>query len=221
MEPKSKKHACIPITIVIVDENPTSRKRLKNIINQSEGMQCFAAYRSTSLASKELKKATPDVVITDLITSGMTSGQFSSTLRRRFPSAKVIVRTESEDFESVFWALRGGALGYLLTSEPLLAVIDAIRSVMDGGSPMTARIARIVVESIQQGQTMDNTSLPITFREYQILSSAAIGLKVREIGKQYGISEYTVRAHLRKIYVKLQVSTRCEAVLKLLQSELC
>jgi DNA-binding NarL/FixJ family response regulator len=221
MVPKSKTDDRGRIRVAVVEENLTARRRLQRIINRSKGMRCVAAYQSHLLALKEIKSAKPDVVITDLAITGMDAGEFLSKLRTAFPSAKVIVRTEREDYASVFRALRSVALGYVLKSEPLCSVVDDIRSVMNGGSPMTARITRIVVVSIQQGKARSKNSLPLTFREIQILSSAAIGLKVREIANQYSISEATVRAHIRKIYIKLQVNTRAEAVLKFLESELC
>ncbi len=221
MERNSKKRAREGIEVVVVEENPASRRRLGNLINRSEGMRCAANYQNAFLALHEIKKTKPDVVVTDLMTSGMYAGEFPSKLRSIFPSAKVIVLTDHEDGVSVIGSIQNGALGYILRSEPLSAVIEGIRIVMNGGSPMTARVARVLVGSIQKGKARKKMTLPLTFRESQILSSAAIGLRAREIGRLYAISEYTVRAHLRKIYTKLHVTRRCEAVLKFLQCEYC
>ncbi len=221
MEPLSRRDGRIAIEVVVVVDDLAERRELSNLINQTKGMRCVAVAEDAGLALKLVRNANPDVIITDSTLPGTQLGEFPSMLRKALPSAKVIVWTAREDYESIFTALKGGALGYLLKSDSLSTVVEGIRSVMNGGSPMNARITRIVVGSIQQRKSKSKTTLPLTFREFQMLSSAAIGMKAREIGDQYSISEFTVRAHLRKIHIKLQVNTRAEAVLKLLESELC
>jgi DNA-binding NarL/FixJ family response regulator len=206
----------MPITVSIVEDNEKLRGTLARVLNRAEGFRCVSLYPSAEDALKDLPETKPDVVLMDINLPGMNGVECVRQLKKILPQVQVMMLTVYEDTENIYDALTAGASGYLLkrTSGPEL--LDAIREVHRGGSPMTAHIARKVVQSFQRNapaQPAENLSE----REQQVLDLLSQGLMYKEIADKLQISYETVHTYIRRIYEKLQVRTRTEAVAKFLR----
>jgi DNA-binding NarL/FixJ family response regulator len=140
----------------------------------------------------------------------------TSELKERHPELQIIMLTVFEDDELVFDSLAAGASGYLLKRTPPAEILAAIDEVHRGGSPMSSYIARKVVQSFRKPRRAPGESLPLSEREREILQQLAKGYRYKEIADTLSISLDTVRTHLRRIYEKLHVHSRTEAVVKFL-----
>jgi RNA polymerase sigma factor (sigma-70 family) len=206
----------MPISVSIVEDSEKLRGTLARVINRADGFRCVSQYPSAEDALKDLPNVKPDVVLMDINLPGVNGVECVRQLKKILPDVQVMMLTVYEDTENIYDALTAGASGYLLkrTSGPEL--LDAIREVNRGGSPMTAHIARKVVQSFQKNapaQPAENLSE----REQQVLDLLSQGLMYKEIADKLQISYETVHTYIRRIYEKLQVRTRTEAVAKFLR----
>jgi DNA-binding NarL/FixJ family response regulator len=138
-------------------------------------------------------------------------------LKQALPKVQVMMLTVYEDTENIFNALAAGASGYMLKRTPRAELLDAIREVHRGGSPMTTHIARMVVQSFLKPVTKSETTADLSPREKEVLDCLAQGLMYKEIAEKIGVTYETVHTYIRRIYEKLQVRTRTEAVAKFLR----
>ena len=206
----------MPISVSIVEDSEKLRGTLARVLNRAEVFRCVSQYGSAEEALKDLPNARPNVVLMDINLPGINGVECVRQLKKIVPEVQIMMLTVYEDTENIFDALTAGASGYLLkrTSGPEL--LDAIREVNRGGSPMTAHIARKVVQSFQKNapaQPAENLSE----REQQVLDLLSQGLMYKEIADKLQISYETVHTYIRRIYEKLRVRTRTEAVAKFLR----
>jgi DNA-binding NarL/FixJ family response regulator len=152
----------------------------------------------------------------DINLPGMNGVECVRLLKQKLPDTQVIMLTVYEDTENIFNALAAGATGYLLKRTSSAELLAAIKEVVEGGSPMTAHIARKVVQSFQKPVPAPSPTEELTPREKEVLDYLAQGFLYKEIADKIGISYETVRTHIRRIYEKLQVRTRTQAVAKAL-----
>jgi DNA-binding NarL/FixJ family response regulator len=138
-------------------------------------------------------------------------------LKQLCPQTQAIMLTVYEDTENIFNALAAGATGYMLKRTPRAELLEAIRDVLKGGSPMTTHIARKVVQSFQRPVAANQPTEDLSPREREVLDCLAQGFLYKEIAEKLGISYETVHTYIRRIYEKLQVRTRTEAVAKFLR----
>ena len=206
----------MPIRISIVDDNDQIREGLSVLINGSTGFQCVATYATAENALKYLPAQKPDVVLMDIQLPGMSGIECVRELKRLLPDLQIMMLTVYEDDDNVFKSIVAGASGYVLKKTPPSELMDAVSDLHNGGSPMSDRIARKVVQAYQQmGQSSRETE-NLTQRESEILSYVAKGFQDKEIAEKFFLSSETVRTHLRNIYKKLRVRSRTEATLKYL-----
>ena len=220
-------NATMPITISIVEDNDKLRGTLAKVIGRAEGFKFVSDYGSAEDALAELPRVKPEVVLMDINLPGMNGVECVRKLKALMPQVQVMMLTVYEDTENIFNALAAGANGYLLKRTPTRELIDAIREVHRGGSPMTTNIARLVVQSFQKSapapaQLAPNSAASgdlseLSEREQQVLDLLAQGLIYKEIADKLNIGYETVHTYIRRIYEKLQVRTRTEAVAKFLQ----
>ena len=206
----------MPISVSIVEDSEKLRGTLARVINRADGFRCVSQYPSAEDALKDLPNVKPDVVLMDINLPGINGVECVRQLKKNLPEVQVMMLTVYEDTENIYDALTAGASGYLLkrTSGPEL--LDAIREVHRGGSPMTAHIARKVVQSFQKNAPAQPTE-NLSEREQQVLDLLSRGLMYKEIADKLQISYETVHTYIRRIYEKLQVRTRTEAVAKFLR----
>jgi DNA-binding NarL/FixJ family response regulator len=207
----------MPITVSIVEDNDQLRGTLARVLNRAEGFECRSQFGSAEAALEALPKERPNVVLMDINLPGMNGVECVRQLKQLVPETLVVMLTVYEDTENIFNALAAGASGYLLKRTSSAELLAAIRDVQKGGSPMTAHIARKVVQSFQRAPAASGPTEDLSPREKEVLDCLAQGFLYKEIADKLGISYETVHTYIRRIYEKLQVRTRTEAVAKFLR----
>jgi RNA polymerase sigma factor (sigma-70 family) len=212
----------MPISISIVEDNDQLRGTLAKVIGRTDGFKFVSDYANAEDALADLPKVKPDVVLMDINLPGINGVECVRQLKARLPATQVMMLTVYEDTENIFNALAAGANGYMLKRTPTKELVAAIHEMQRGGSPMTTHIARLVVQSFQKpfaaAQTATNKELSeLSEREQQVLDLLAQGLIYKEIAEKLNLGYETVHTYIRRIYEKLQVRTRTEAVAKFLQ----
>jgi DNA-binding NarL/FixJ family response regulator len=202
------------VKVAIVEDDKEIREGLAVLINGSEGFQCVAAYSSAEDALSDLLKKKPDVVLMDINLPHMSGIECTRKLKELRPDLSIMVLTVYDDDESIFESLKAGARGYILKKTPPAKLLESILELYNGGSPISSRIARRVVQTFQVLGTSSEERENLSRRENEILAYLAKGYRYREIAETLFISIETVRTHVRNIYEKLQVRSRTEAVLK-------
>ena len=206
----------MPISISIVEDNDKLRGTLARVLNRAEGFRCVSQHPSAEEALKELPGVKPEVVLMDINLPGMNGVECVRQLKPLLPQTQVMMLTVYEDTENIFNALAAGASGYMLKRTSTKELIEAIHEVKRGGSPMTMHIARKVVQSFQKIAPARSTE-NLSEREQQVLDLLSQGLIYKEISEKLGIGYETVHTYIRRVYEKLQVRTRTEAVAKFLR----
>ena len=205
------------ISVSIVEDNDKLRATLARVLNRAEGFRCLSQYANAEDALKDLPRVRPDVVLMDINLPGMNGVQCVRQLKVLLPQIQVMMLTVYEDTENIFNALAAGASGYMLKRTSSKELLEAIQDVQRGGSPMTMHIARKVVQSFQHTAATAQSTENLSEREQQVLDCLSRGLMYKEIAEKLGISYETVHTYIRRIYEKLQVRTRTEAVAKFLR----
>src|SRR5437762_2809887 len=205
------------ITVSIVEDNDQLRGTLGRVISRAEGFQCLSQYADAESALKALPIERPNVVLMDINLPAMNGVECVRRLKQLAPNTQVVMLTVYEDTENIFKALAAGASGYLLKRTTSAELLAAIRDVYKGGSPMTTHIARKVVQSFQTAGPSSQATENLSQREQEVLDCLSQGFLYKEIAEKLGISYETVHTYIRRIYEKLQVRTRTEAVAKFLR----
>jgi DNA-binding NarL/FixJ family response regulator len=207
----------MPITVSIVEDNEQLRKTLARVISRAEGFTCQSDFGTAEAALETLPKEPPNVVLMDINLPGMNGVECVRRLKETAPNILSVMLTVYEDTENIFNALAAGASGYLLKRTKSAELLEAIREVHRGGSPMTTHIARKVTQSFQRAGPSIQPTENLSPREQEVLDFLSQGLMYKEIAEKLGISYETVHTYIRRIYEKLQVRTRTEAVAKFLR----
>lgn len=202
------------ITLAIVEDLDEVRDGLKNFISLSQDFKVLDIFKTAEDAVIGLPKLKPDIVIMDISLPGMNGIECIRQIRDKSPGTQFMMFTVYENDEKVFEALKAGASGYLLKNTGLVQLIESLKELYNGGSPMSANIARKLV-TLFRNQKTETTNLEIlSNRENEILQLLAKGLLYKEIADQLSISVSTVRQHIHHIYEKLHVQNRTEAINK-------
>ena len=207
----------MPITVSIVEDNEQLRATLARVINRAEGYRCISHYGDAESALEGLSKDKPQVVLMDINLPAMNGVECVRRLKPLVPGTQVVMLTVYEDTDNIFNALAAGAAGYLLKRTKGAELLEAIREVHNGGSPMTTHIARKVTQSFQRAGPSSQATENLSEREQEVLDCLSQGFLYKEIAEKLGISYETVHTYIRRIYEKLQVRTRTEAVAKFLK----
>jgi RNA polymerase sigma factor (sigma-70 family) len=198
------------VNVAIVEDLNDIREGLKYVLDYTEGFECINAYSNAEAALEGLRKMQPDVVIMDIHLPKMSGIDCVKILKLEFPKMQFLMFSVFEDDENIFEALKAGASGYILKKTPPTKVLEAIKDLSEGGSPMTASIARRVIAHFQTPVNKDLESL--SPREKEILELLSKGFYYKEISDKLGTSTGTVRQQIHKIYEKLHVQNRTEAL---------
>lgn len=207
----------VPITVAIVDDEADLREHIAGFVDAARGFRCLNAYASAEDALQGLPQDRPDVVLMDINLGGMSGIECVRRLKPRLPDTQIVMLTVFDDTEKIFSALKAGASGYLLKRLPPAKLLEAIREVHEGGSPMSAPIARKLVQSLQATPAPGDANAELSPREREVLHDLAEGRAYKQIADHLGVSIHTVRNYIRRIYEKLHVCSRTEAVAKFLR----
>ena len=200
--------------IAIVEDNKTIRESLVEFVQADPECRCVCACATAEEALKAIPRHQPEIVLMDIQLPDASGIECTAQLKQLLPSVHIIMVTVYEDTERIFKALRAGACGYLLkrcSPEELLA---AVREVRQGGAPMSREIARKVIASFRDPLTAAEQVEDLSPREREILELLADGFPNKIIADRVGLTDGTVRWHLRHVYHKLHVRSRTEAALK-------
>ncbi len=205
-----------PITVAIVEDDAGVRQRLAAMLGQADDLTCIAEYANAENALAGVPENRPQVMLVDVNLPGMNGVECVRHLAAQLPDVLFIMLTVHEDTDTIFEALKAGASGYLLKPVRKEELVQAIREVVAGGSPITSSIARKVVLSFhrQPATPADEELNSLSERELAVLEMLAQGLIYKEIAEKLGISLWTVSTYVQRTYKKLHVTGRSEALAK-------
>ncbi|MBI1808189.1 MAG: response regulator transcription factor [Ignavibacteria bacterium] len=207
------------IRVVIVEDDEKIRNAYVQILEFADGLECVGAFESCEAALKQLDDILPDVILMDIQLPGMSGIEGVKHIKELHPSIEIIMFTIYDDDERIFQSLCAGASGYLLKSAQPEEIIQAFRQIRSG-APMSASIARRVLNLVRQQSPASPEQFQLTDRELDILRCLVDGLSDKRMADKLFISPQTVHSHIKRIYQKLQVHSKSEAVSKALRSKL-
>jgi DNA-binding NarL/FixJ family response regulator len=203
------------ISVSLVEDDRKTRESLASLIERAPRFALVGSHGTVEEALREVPKKLPDVLLMDINLADGSGVECTRQLKAAHPELHVLILTTYDDSDLIFGALRAGANGYLLKRSRPAELLRAIEEVFDGGAPMSARIARLVVAHFHQMPKASSEMESLTAREREVLEQLAKGRLYKEVADQLGIGLGTVNKHVAAIYKKLHVQTRAEAVLKL------
>ncbi|HTE30263.1 MAG TPA: response regulator transcription factor [Chryseolinea sp.] len=202
------------ISLAIVEDLAEVREGLKQFISLNPEFTILDTFETAEEAMQDLPGLNADIVIMDVNLPGMSGIECISQIRKKIPRTQFIMFTVYESDEKVFEALKAGASGYLLKNTSLPQLTEALKELHNGGSPMSAQIARKLVTLFREEHADAEPTIGLSKRENEILQLLSKGLLYKEIADQLSISVGTVRQHIHNIYEKLHVQNRTEAINK-------
>ena len=202
------------IGVSIIEDDASTRQMLAGWINQAEGFHCLSKHPNAASALMQLPESKPDIVLVDINLPDVNGVQCVARLKPLLPATQFVIVTVYEDSDHIFEALAAGATGYLLKETGREELIRSLREVHEGGSPMSSYIERKVVQSFQRGQVKKTVFPNLGVREREVLELLAQGYYYKEIAETLRIGIPTVSTYVRRIYDKLHVRSRAQAVAK-------
>jgi len=202
------------IHIAIVEDDEEIRQTLRLIIDGTAGFSCKHSFADGESALASIQDMHLDIVLMDIDLPGKTGIEVTRTLKAKYPQLDIIMLTVQSDDNSIFESLCVGASGYLLKDTSPVELLVHIRTVYEGGAPMSSSIARRIINSFR---VIDN---PLSQRETEVLRMLSKGLNYKEIAEKIFLSPHTVKTHIKNIYSKLHVGNRAEAIYKAIKQKL-
>jgi len=202
------------ITVSIVEDLAEVRESLAKLVSNSDGFLLLSTYPNAETAQKNIAAERPQLVIMDINLPGISGIECIRKIKGDCPGTQFMMYTIFEDDDKVFEALEAGASGYLLKKTPKEKIMEALRELYEGGSPMSTQIARKVIQSFQRKNQLNEESNLLTPKEKEVLQLLAKGFLYKEISEKLNITLNTVKQHIHRTYLKLHVCNRTEAVLK-------
>ena len=204
-----------PIKVCIVEDLKEVREGMTSLLSLDEHFEILAAYPDAESAMEGLPAWQPDIVIMDVNLPAMNGIECIKRVKSLCKQTQFIMFTIFENDEKVFEALAAGASGYLLKQTPPHKIVESLIELSQGGAPMSTQIARKVIDKVRRNETNEATAL-LSARENEVLQHLAKGLLYKEIADKLSISVGTVRQHIHKLYEKLHVQNRTEAINKVM-----
>jgi DNA-binding NarL/FixJ family response regulator len=203
-----------PITVAIVEDDTRIRRTLEMVLARAGDCHCLGAYRSGEDALAAIPALAPSIIIMDVNLPGMNGVETVRKLVERGVSSHILMLTVHRDTDTIFDALAAGAVGYLVKPVQSAQLLEAVHDVFGGGAPMTSSIARKVVQAFRNAPDKPKSSINLSPRENEILEMLSKGFLYKEIADKLDCSYATVRTHIERIYEKLHVHSRSQAVAK-------
>jgi DNA-binding NarL/FixJ family response regulator len=208
------------IKVAIVEDLRPIREGLAMLISGTEGYACTGSFRSMEEALEKIKHDVPDVVLSDIGLPGMDGITGIRILKERYPELTILMLSVYDDDERIFDALCAGACGYLLKKTPPARLIESLKEAATGGAPMSPEVARRVITLFRDFRPPARADYELTPHETRILKLLVEGHSYKTAAAELGVTVNTVSFHLKRIYEKLQVHSKSEAVAKALHNRL-
>lgn len=207
------------IRLLLVDDHQVVRAGLRMLFQAEKDMEIVGEIGSGEEALKAVRELQPDVVLMDVVMSGMSGIEATRRIKAGHPEVQVLVLTAYDDDPYIFALLQAGASGYILKTGDSSDLVEAVRAVHHGESALDPSVTQKVVQQLTMGRPLGAQASvePLTDREIEVLRLAARGMTNKAIGQALGISDRTVQGHLANIYGKLNVGSRTEAVTEALK----
>jgi DNA-binding NarL/FixJ family response regulator len=209
-----------PLKVAIIEDRREIRDGLATLIGGTPGYQCCGVFRSVEEALGAVERDPPDVALLDVGLPGMSGIEGIPLLKDRCPGTAVLMLTVYADDERIIQAVCAGACGYLLKGTPPARLLECLKEVAEGGAPMSPEVARRVVELFRLHPPPDRAEVALTPHEARLLKLLMAGHTYKTAADEVGVTAHTVSFHLRRIYEKLEVHSRTEAVAKALRQGL-
>lgn len=208
------------IRLLIYEDNPQLREGLTMLIDGTEGFDVMASFKNCNNVVEQVEAFAPDVILMDIDMPGINGIEGLRLIRQHNQKVKVLMLTVFDDNANVFEALKNGASGYILKKTPPNKLLEYIQEANTGGAPMTASIATQVLQMFAALNGPHNDQYNLSDREKQVLQLLVNGYSYKMIAADMFIAIDTVRSHIKKIYEKLQVNSKSEAVAKAFKDKL-
>ena len=205
-----------PITVAIVEDDSQVRHSLVGILKRGSGVLCVGAFGDAEEALRELPRLQPQVTLMDINLPGIDGVECVQKLSGLLPQMQMVMLTVYDDTDAIFNSLAAGASGYLLKPVSAVQLLAAVKDVYAGGAPMTSNIVRKVVQTFKQPVATAHETENLSTREQEVLDYLAKGYLYKEIADQLSISYGTVHTYIERVFKKLHVSSRAQAVAKYL-----
>jgi DNA-binding NarL/FixJ family response regulator len=202
------------IKVALIEDQEDINLGLKYMIGNTEGFDCIS-FTDAESALKTISKSLVDVVLMDINLPGIDGIECTKLLKQKFPELQIMMCTVYEDDQKIFNAISAGASGYILKRSDPSKIIEAIKDLINGGSPMSSQIARKVITLLQAKNSLSLKNTILSDREKEVLDLIALGYRNKQVADKLFISISTVKTHVHNIYEKLHVSSRIEAVKKI------
>lgn len=208
------------ITILLYEDNPQLREGLTMLIDSSDGFKVLAGYKDCTEVEAQVNAWNPDVILMDIDMPGMSGIDGLRKIRQANETVKVLMLTVFDDNKNVFEAIKSGANGYILKKTPPVKLLEFITDATTGGAPMTSSIATQVLKMFSEVNIPKNETYNLSQREKEVLQLLTDGYSYKMIAAEMYIAIDTVRSHIKKIYEKLHVNSKSEAVARAFKDRL-
>lgn len=208
------------ISVALVEDNASIRDGIARLLNAAPGFRCNEKYASCEEALQSIREPLPDIVLMDIGLEGMSGIEGVRRLKQRYHDLSIVMLTVYDDNERIFQSLCNGATGYLLKNSPPEAILAALTEVHRGGAAITPSIAKKVLGLFRSVAPAQTDRYDLTKRETEILEQLVAGSSYKMVAYDLNISIETVHTHIKRIYEKLQVHSKSEAVAKALRQKL-
>ena len=210
-----------PVTrVALIEDHHRFREALEFLLNHTPGYLCVGSFRSMEEALEKIRYNLPDIVLLDIGLPGISGVEGVRVLKERHPDLLVLMNTVYDDDERIFRALCAGAAGYLLKKTPPAKLLESLQEAIAGGAPMSPDVAQRVLALFREIRPPEYTDYQLTPHELRLLKLLVEGHSYKTAAAQLHVTVKTISFHLQKIYEKLQVHSKSEAVAKAFRSRL-
>src|SRR5215813_5267532 len=208
------------LKVGIIEDQPKIREGLRTLIDGTEGYRCVGCFGSMEQALAKVDHELPDVVLVDIGLPGMSGIEGTRRIKNLYPGVAVLMLTVYDDDRRIFDALCAGACGYLLKKTPPARLLESLKEAVAGGAPMSPAVARRVIALFQDICPPDRADYQLTPHEVRLLRLLVEGHNYKTAAAELRVTTNTISFHLQRIYEKLQVHSKSEAVAKALRNRL-
>jgi DNA-binding NarL/FixJ family response regulator len=208
------------VKVVVVEDHRELRDYISFMINSAEGYRCIGSYRTMEEAIEKIPGDIPDVVLSDIGLPGMSGIEGVKILKERYPQILILMITVYDDDDRIFDALCAGASGYLLKKTAPAKLLDSLKEAIGGGAPMSPEVARRVISLFRDIRPPERADYDLTPHETRLLKLLVEGHNYKTAAAKLSVTTATISFHLQRIYEKLQVHSKSEAVAKAIKNRL-